>query len=122
MLDRLLQGRRDHLVAQATEAQPAVEAEEQVAAALLAAEDLDEDAVSGGRGPEERPGAPGVDRGRVDLADIDARPAQGGGDLIGAKWPHRPPQGEQHRRGGEEPAGDRRDQVSGQRPAGGCAM
>jgi hypothetical protein len=49
LLDRLLQGRRDRLIAQATEAQPAVEAEQQVAAVFLAAEDLDEDAVSAGR-------------------------------------------------------------------------
>jgi hypothetical protein len=54
----------------------------------------------------------------VDLVDIDARPAQGVGDLIGVKWPHRPAQGEQYRRGGEEPAGDRGDEVSWQVAAG----
>jgi hypothetical protein len=106
LLDRLPQRRRDRLVAQAAEAQPAVEAEQQVAAALLAAEDLDEDAAAVGRGPEERPRPAGIHRGRMDLGDVDARPAQGGDDLVGVQRPHRPPQRQQHRRRGDEPAGD----------------
>jgi hypothetical protein len=72
VLDRLLQGGRDRLVAETAEAQPAVETEQQVAAALLVAEDLDEDAASVGRGAEERPGPAGVDRRRVDPGDVDA--------------------------------------------------
>jgi hypothetical protein len=118
LLDRLLQGRRDRLVAQTAEAQPAVETEQQVAAALLAAEDLDEDAASAGSGPEERPGAAGVDGGRVDLGDVDARPAQGRGDLLRVQRPHWAPQRQQRRRRGHEPAGERGQQVPRQLVAG----
>ena len=47
-----------------------------------------------------------------------ARPAQGRGDLLRVQRPHRPPQRQQHRRRGEEPAGDRGHEVSRQGAAG----
>ena len=91
-------------------------AEQQVAAALLAAEDLDEHAAAAVHGPDERP-RPRASTGAgstVTSTLVRRRAAATCSGFSGRTTPQR----QQHGRGGDEPAGDRGHQVPGQFAAG----